>query len=236
MRSESSRVPLVVHLAAGTAVALAICAGVITAGLFPQNGDWGPAWIGLTLLYGAGAVALWQRRPWAREFMLGVAGWGLCAWIDAVAVLGFSSLTVSATVGHALMVGLAALVPASLSRRHSWSLLLASAALPCGIAFGLAPEQSLGMASAMLGGTGLLLVGAIGLARGRTWGLLTQLAGAPLVAFAAFYAPRIAWLEASHPMLPDNGILLSFVGMCAAALALASFVPFAGPVVRHLRR
>lgn len=227
---------MVSRVASGVALALAVCAGAITVGLFPQNADWAPAWIGLTVLYGFGAVALWQSRRWARAFMLGVAGWGLCGWIDAWAVLGPSGLTISATAGHALLLAAAAFVPAALPRRHAWSLLLASAALPCGLAFGLAPGQSAGLAAAMLIGTGLLVVGATGLARGRTWGLFTQLAGAPLIAWAATFTPRVAWLEASHPYLPDNGILLSFVGLCAAVLAAASFIPFAGPVLRHLRR
>lgn len=236
MRSEPNSVHLLSRLAAVAAAGLAACAGVITAGMVPDNADWAPAWVGLSLLYVVGSVALWQGRAWAREFMLGVGGWGLCAWLDATAVLGVHELTVSATLGHAALVGLAAFVPAQLTRRHSWSLLLASAALPCGVAFGLAPEQSLSLATTMLLGTGLLLTGAIGLARGRAWGLLVQIAGAPLVALAAIEAPTVAWLEASHPWMPDNGILLSFVGMCAAALAAASFVPFAGPIARHLRK
>jgi hypothetical protein len=31
-------------------------------------------------------------------------------------------------------------------------------------------------------------------------------------------------------------VLLSFIGMCAAVLAAASWIPFVGPVSRHLRR
>jgi hypothetical protein len=238
MRSETTSkfIPRSARIAAAGALALATSAGTITAGLFPANAGWAPAWIGLTGLYVVGAVALWKGRGWAREFMLGVAGWGFCAWLDALVVVGPSTLTVAATFAHALMIGLAALVPARLERRHSWSLLLASAALPCGIAFGLAPDQPLLLAATMLVGAGMLVTGATGLARGRAWGLFMQLAGAPMMAAAAWYAPKVAWLQANHPVLPDNGVLLSFIGMCAAVLAAASWIPFVGPVSRHLRR
>ena len=220
-----------------SAAARAGAAAAITVGRWPANGEWIPAWIAASLLYLCCGLALWRGRDWARAFTLGVAGWGLGACIEGCFALGLGTLTLVAAIGHALLFGLVAILPDGLPPRHRWSLTLAAAALPCALAYGFAPQQSIFTASVVITGSLMLVAGAAGLARGRTWGLLLAFVAAPAVAASVLVTPSRGILQHAHPILPHrNPVMIDVLGLCAAGLALAALLPFARPIARFLRR
>jgi hypothetical protein len=237
MRWGPSAVEGVGKVASVVAAALAGAAAAITIGSWPANAEWIPAWSALGILYLACGLALWRDRDWARALTLGVAGWGLGACIEASFALGPSSLTLVATLGHALLFGLVAILPDALPPRHRWSLTLAAAALPCALAFGFAPQHSLATTIVVVASALTLVAGTAGVARGRTWGLLLALVGAPAVAASVLVTPSTRALRHAHPILPhQNAVMIDVLGLCAAGLALAALVPFLGPIARFLRR
>ena len=143
--------------------------------------------------------------------------------------------------GHVVSVGLLLASPCGLARRHRISLVLAGAALPGALMFGLAPLQDLATRVMLVGGAGLLFSMSVGLARGRTWGLLAGIFAVPMLATGAFVAPPTVSIAFMHPLLPEGSmpggvLLLRLLGVTSAALALASVVPFVGPVVRFVSR
>jgi hypothetical protein len=217
------------------AATLAGAAAAITVGMWPANVAWVPAWTAVSVLYVVCALALWRGRDWARAFSLGVAGWGLGAWLQGCVALGLTPLTITATLGHALLFGLVAISRDGLPPRHRWSLTLASASLPSAIAFGLAPQQSLPVALLCAGGGLALVAGAVGVARGKTRGLIIGLVAAPAIAGSVLVTPGRSWLLHPHAILPHGSpVMMDVLGICAAALAIAAILPFAGPIRRFL--
>jgi hypothetical protein len=205
--------------------------------MWPANVEWIPAWTAASLLYLACGLALWRGRDWARSFTLGVAGWGLGACLEGCIALGIGSLTLVAALAHAILFALVAILPDALPPRHRWSLTLAAAALPCALAFGFAPQQSLTTAVFVIGGALMLVAGAAGVARGRTWGLLVAFVAAPAVAATVLVTPSRGVLQHAHPILPHhNPVMIDVLGLCAAGLAVAALLPFIGPIARFLRR
>ncbi|HJL31991.1 MAG TPA: hypothetical protein RMI62_23105 [Polyangiaceae bacterium LLY-WYZ-15_(1-7)] len=221
--------------AAAVALLLAGGAGTLTAGMWPDNGVWLPAWIAATAVYVALAWGLWQGRAWARALGLGVALFGLAGWIEAWIVAGTSPTTVAASLAHCAFAPLLFWAPRRVGGRHGFALLAAGAALQPALGFALAPAQSGGTMAAVLAGAGLVVLGAIGVARGRTWGLLGALLGAPVLAAAVFYAPSLGFLTAPHPHLPANPVMLDLLGALAAGFAALSVAPWVAPMVGFLR-
>ncbi len=225
----------VLHRGAAVAVGLlALAASAIAWGMVPGNLGWMPAWVGVAALYAVGAAALGQARPWARSLMLGVVLCGLGGWVQSTCVLGFTALTMTATGGHGLALALLVCTRCSLSGRHRGSLLFCGAALPCAMMFGLAPMQSVTTTAITTVGAGLLFASAVGLARGRTWGVLAALLAGPVLATGAWLAPELISLTAPHPLLPPNGLLVQLVGVGAVGLAFAAAAPFLAPIVRFV--
>ena len=129
------------------------------------------------------------------------------------------------------------LPPRTMGPRLACSVAFAGAALIPSVTFALAPGQSMTVAAAMLVGAGLLLAGTVALGRGRTWGLLGNLAGAVTIAVGVWFAPALGVLEGGHPWLPDSSsLLVNVIGTSAAAMALVSSLIYAGPVLRFLVR
>lgn len=200
------------------------------------------AWIAASALYTVVGAGLWRRTPWARSLGLGVVLWGLLAWVQSMfAGLGVQPLLVGIVAGHAVVAALLAAAPCGLEPRHRWSLLLAGAALPGALMYGFAPLADPYTRVMLVGGAGLLFAMAVGLARGRSWGLLAALPAVPMLCTGAFVAPAVVPIALMHPLLaadvmPHGVLLLRFLGVSAAVLACASVVPFARPVVAFLRR
>jgi len=216
----------------------ALC-GVIAAGMVPLNTEWIPGWAGLALVFSMAAYAQWTARPWARGYGLGITVWGLAGTVQATFVLGAEPLVLS-------VVGiLAVLVVVQLSARgndepggrHLVSLMLASAAVPCAVIYGLAPQHTWLVSAGVLGGAALVSGGAWGVCRGRTWGLLLGLVGAVLVSVTIARAQHLGWLVHPHPLLPnENPLALLGLGIASAVLSFASALVFVVPMVRFLRR
>ncbi len=233
---------LIPRIGAGVVLGLSCIAAMTAFGTIRMGADWLPAWGSASALYTIAAVGLWRGTPWARSLTLGVVTWGLVAWVQsAIACLGGLPLVIGVIAGHVVAVGLLLLTPCALETRHRVSLVLAGAALPGSLMFGLAPLQDPITRLMLVGGAALLFAMSVGLARGRTWGLLAGLLAVPMLATGAFVAPSTVSIALMHPLLPEahapSGVLLLRVlGVTSAALALASVMPFAGPVLRFVRR
>gem|GEM_PF-2437096 len=237
--SSSSSIP---RAAAVLVLGLSCVAAMTAFGTVQMGAAWLPAWGAASALYTIAAVGLWRRAPWARSLTLGVVTWGLIAWVQSsIACLGALPLVLGVIVGHAAALGLLLLAPCLLEVRHRWSLMLAGAALPGALMFGLAPLQDPSTRLLLVGGATLLFGMSTGLARGRTWGLLAGVLAVPMLASGAFIAPSTVSIAFMHPLLPEahapSGVLLlRFLGVSSAVLATASVMPFVGPVVRFVRR
>lgn len=240
--ASSSPSPVLPRIASAFVLGLSCIAAMTAFGTLDMGGDWLPAWGAASALYTIAAVGLWRRAPWARSLTLGVVTWGLVAWVEtAVACFGALPLVLGVIGGHVVAVGLLLLTRCDLERRHRVSLTLAGAALPGSMMFGLAPLQDPMTRILLVGGASLLFAMSVGLARGRTWGLAAGVFAVPMLAVAAFIAPSTISMELMHPLLPEGQapggvLLLRLLGVTSAALALASVVPFMGPIARFVRR
>lgn len=231
---------LVHRVAAVVVLALSCVAATAAFGTVELGAAWLPAWTAASALYTIAGVGLWRGVPWARSLTLGVVGWGLATWVQsAFACFGADPLVLAVIGGHVLAVGATALASCDLAPRHRISLLLAGAALPGALIFGLAPLQDPATRVLLVGGAALLFSMTVGLARGRTWGLGMGLVAVPMLVCGAFAAPSTLTIVDMHPMLdpmPQGTLLLRFLGISTACLAVASVLPFVGPVLRFVRR
>ncbi len=234
--------PLLLRASSLVVFALSCVAAMNAYGTLGVGADWLAAWVSASALYSVAGVGLWRGAPWARSLTLGMVTWGLIAWVQSMfAGLGGHPLILGVIAGHGLAVVLLAFAPCDLERRHRWSLVLAGAALPGALMYGLAPLQEATTRIMLVGGAGLLFSMAVGIARGRTWGLLAAVAAVPMLCSGAFVAPPVVSIALMHPLLPQgvmpHGVLLiRFLGISAGVLAFASVLPFAGPIVRFVRR
>lgn len=177
--------------------------------------------VGLAVLHGALAVGVWREAPWARWMGIGVG----FTWVLSTAMMICTAgpMLWLLFVLHAPMPLLLAR-PDRLPARTSISLLLAGMALPLALSLGLSEAAHLSISWANVLATGCVAVGAIGLARERTWGLLL-VGGAGLIFFVGgLVDPVVAqrrWFE---------------VSALVALPLLAAMVPFAEPIAGWFRR
>lgn len=227
------------RLAAVLLTGIAAMCGVIAAGMVPLNTEWIPGWIGLTLIYLVAAHAQWTGRRWARGYGLGITLWGLVANVEALLVLGLQPLLLTA-VGLCLALVLLQLLGRGRDEpggRLLLSMMFASAAVPCAMIYGLAPQHTWLVSAGVLGGALLVVSGAWGVCRGRTWGLLVGLAGAISITVTIAKAQHVGWLLHPHPLLPrDNPLALLGLGIAGAGLSFAATLLFVAPMVRFLVR
>jgi hypothetical protein len=233
------RRPLRLLTAAVAAIATA-CLGWAAAGFLEGDHGWLAACAAVLVFYGAVTYGLFAGRLWAPALAQGASLFGAAAFAQSAWAL--ESYTLPVIVGgfsiHLLLGALALLLDDGLSKRQRWSLRFAGAALAPAAFFALAPEQTGGTMVAVLVGAALAWLGALGVARGRTWGVLAALLGAPVLAIAVWYAPELGYFDAQHfmvdqPLLP---LMLDVLGLAAAAGALLSVAPFLGPIARFLLR
>lgn len=240
-RASASSSSVIPRVAAVLVLGLSCIAAMNAYATVAVGAEWLAAWTASSALYTVVGAGLWRRTPWARSLGLGVVLWGMLAWVQSMfAGLGMLPLVVGIVAGHAVVAVLLALAPCELESRHRWSLMLAGAALPGALMYGFAPLQDPQTRVMLVGGAALLFAMAVGLARGRTWGLLAALPAVPMLCTGAFVAPSVVPIALMHPLLPadvmPHGVLLlRFLGVSAAVLACASVLPFAGPVARFLR-
>ena len=227
---------------------MALGAAVLAGGFWPGDPGWTVCGGAASLLYITVAVLLWQGVGWAGMVGTGTAGFSVGLWIQSVIALTVgvrAGVDTSTTLGTCLVCfmvsGLAfvgpCLIPRSVSIRHAASIAFAGAALVPGLLFALAPSQALGVALAMGVGSVALVAGTIAVARGRTWGLLLNLVGAGIIGAGVTFAPRLGFLHATNPFIPNAGaFMVEVLGLSAAILAAISTLIYAGPVVRFLLR
>lgn len=223
------------RIAAGLALVPAgVCASV-GALLGPADVGWGPLWGSLAVVYVLVAAALWREHPASRPAGLALALGGLVCSAQGWVVAGPSPLMIGGVAGHALWSMAVLLTPRRLSRRQASAIFLASASVPCAIIYGLAPQQDLAAMLGMLAGAMLVLGSAVGISRGRTWGLLLAPVGAIAICTTVAGAPQCGCLADAHPMLPQAGLAVMAMGVAAAVLSTVAFAVYVAPIVRFLR-
>jgi hypothetical protein len=210
---------------------------VVAYGFWESDTDWTLAWVMAAGLYFIAAAGLFQDRPFALPFARGIALFGTGAFLQAFFALGFMPIIGLGAAVHAVMLLSTAAMPSQLSKRQGLSLTFASAALIPAAGYALAPEQSGTVALAVLGGAALVWLGVFGVARGRTWGLLVALVGAPILATTVFFAPALSFFIAPHFLVsaPLAPLMLDALGSIAALGAILAVLPFFGPMIRFLR-
>lgn len=213
--------------------------GLALAGFAIGDARWVPAWSAVTVLYAALTAGLFARRAWAPALAQGAALFGVVTFVQSAFALW--SLMPAIAVGLGLHVALGSaslLLPDGLTGRQRWSLRFAGAALAPAALFALAPEQSGAVMATVLGGAGLVWLGTLGVARGRTWGLLAALAGAPLLAIGVWLAPSTSFFFTRHFLVdaPLAPLMLDALGGAAIAGALLAVAPFVRPVARFVAR
>lgn len=176
--------------------------------------------LGLMALHATLALGVLADRPWARWMGIGVG----FAWVLATALVACAS-----TPLVWLFAALHAPLPLLLARvdgvhgRTSVSLLLAGMALPLALSLGLGELTYASISWVNVLATVLVAVGAVGLARERTWGLL--LCG---VAGVTFLAGGLL-----DPVAMQRR-LFELSGLVALPL-MAALVPFARPIASWLK-
>lgn len=222
--------------AAIAALAVGLASLVVAGGMWPDNLEWAPAFVGLAALYGVTAAGLWSGRRWGRFLGLGLGLWGLTCFVESAVVVGMHGWLGLGLGLHVLLLAGAAFGRSSgVDRRHGFAMTMAGAALPCALIYGLAPQSELLVAAGVLGGAATLVAATAGLGRGKSWGLLAALAGAGAIAATTAAAPALGWLAHPHPILPnENPLALFGLGVAASTLAVLAVVPYLGPIARFL--
>ncbi|MCA9607934.1 MAG: hypothetical protein KC619_20130 [Myxococcales bacterium] len=176
--------------------------------------------LGLFGLHAVLALGVLGDRPWARWMGIGVG----FAWVLATALVGCAA---SPLVW--LFAALHAPLPLLLAReddvhgRTSVSLLLAGMALPLALTLGLGELAAIEVSWVNVLATAMVALGAFGLARQRTWGLLLcGLAGVTFLVGGLL-----------DPVAMQRR-LFELSGLVALPL-MAALVPFARPIARFLR-
>jgi hypothetical protein len=233
--------PVALRLAGLLSAAVAAMSAVIAVSMLPENAEWLRGWLGLAAVYGVAAVGLWRGRPWARWYALGMALWGLVAFVESAVVVGPLPFFAAGGVVHLLLVGaliFARSAPAAPRGRLAFAMVASGAAVPCAALYALAPQQTLAVTLGVLGGALVLAAGTWGICRGRTWGLFAALGGAALVVLTITRgAAVLGWLRHEHFLLPSsNPLALQALGIAAASLAVLAVIPFLWPMARFVLR
>lgn len=217
----------------------------LSVGYAESSPVWMLALLAVAGVFGTVGVLLWRGVAWAAPLGLGLTSYAAVAWGQSSVALGVCTtndpwgstfLTCALLCGGCVAAfGLLWFIPRTMSIRHGASVAFAGAALTPSVTFALAPGQETSVAIAMLAGAAVLVAGALGLARGRTWGLLLNLLGAGIVSVGVAFAPWLGQLPGGHPWLSQSGsLLVNVIGVSAATLALLSSSLYAGPILRFV--
>jgi hypothetical protein len=224
-----------------------------------QNGmpELVPALVALAVCYGVAFMGVAAEWFWGRWFAAGL-GWSGIMLVTVSLVMTGQWNTVLGLYGglHGLIV--LALAGQKMADRYdlqtAWrerfgmdefgvarlrkTVTRASASLPSVIFWALGPKepgQGMLLALAGVGAATLAISGLAGVIRLRSWGLLA-LAGAAVVLFSmggiAGAALSVRAVAGGMTGLPTMGLGT----LAAGGLLLASVLPFAGPLARHLGR
>jgi hypothetical protein len=235
-------------LAASAAVGTAALMFATGATMQTVDAPWRLPWAAMGVAYLVAAWAIRARTVWARGFAIGLGLWGVALNVEALVMLSpyglpAAPMTVGAMLFFGMGLALQALLTgaalklrrADVSTRAVVSLVLASGALPCALIYGLAPQSSWLVSVAVVAAASLVVAGGTGIAKGKTWGLLAQIAGAASLAATLPFASELGWLAGHHPFLPTgNPLALRWLGIGAVMLASGATLPFLGPIVAYL--
>ncbi len=214
--------------------------------LLSANGmpEWAPAFIALAACYGVAFMGVAAEWFWGRWFAEGL-GWSGFMIAVASLVMGGAWNPILAAFGglHGLIVLMLAgkKMAARYDEQPAWreryamdefgvarlrkTVTRASASLPSVILWALGPKDpGQGMALFALAAGVLAVAGVGAVVRLRTWGVVAMMSAAAV--FVSLGAASFPYTASVVSPIPYLGV----------ALLVAASAPFAGPMLRHLRR
>jgi hypothetical protein len=198
----------------------------------------------LAATYGLSFFAVVAGYFWARWFAIGLGLYGLSTGALLIWQIGPEPVVVFYALTHGAISLLlwGPRVAAQFDGRTDWrarfhmddnathrlgrAVIRVGLTLPFLLAYGLAPREDAGQMLFVAAAVGLAGAGIWGLLRMRTWGVMAMVAGA--LAIAASTMTTVSPLT----IAPDA----TATGVVAAILLMAAAAPFAGPMLRYLRR
>jgi hypothetical protein len=222
----------------------------------------GRVFLALSACYGVAFLAVVAEWFWGRWFASGLAWSGIMIAVAALMMLGW--VPQLAIFGGLHLLVVISLMGKKMAARYDlqegWrqkykmddfgvarlqkTVTRSAASLPSLIIWALAPkEEGMALAVASLGALALGVLGLRGLIRLRSWGVLALGAAGALVA-AAGGVGRFAWELPCGGLMRNEGALSNGSGLFvftsastfAFVLLAAAVLPFAGSIVRYLRR
>jgi hypothetical protein len=202
----------------------------------------------MSAMYGMAFFALVAGYFWARWFAIGVGIYGLIGGVMAIWQIGLDYVILFYGGTHALvsLILWGNKMATDFDGRSDWreryhmdenatrrlgkAVIRVGVSLPILLAYGLAPRAGMVESLMVMAAVGVAGLGIFGLLRLRTWGIVAMVAGA--AAILATMATTGSMATTSQGVTLD----LLATGTLAALLLLAAAAPFAGPMVRYLRR
>lgn len=216
--------------------------------LMPPDQELARLFAAMSATYALGFFALVAGYFWARWFAIGLGIYGLIGGVMIIWQVGFDYLFLFYGGTHALvsLVLWGNRMAGDFDGRTEWreryhmdenatrrlgkAVIRVGISLPILLAYGLAPRT--GMVECLLVATaiGVAGLGIWGLFRLRTWGIVAMVAGALAILVSMSFS--------GAPAVMSNGMVIDLfaTGVAAALMLLCAAAPFAGPMVRYLRR
>jgi hypothetical protein len=202
----------------------------------------------MSAMYGLAFFALVAGYFWARWFAIGVGIYGLIGGVMAIWQIGVDYIILFYGGTHALvsLILWGNKMATDFDGRSDWreryhmdenatrrlgkAVIRVGVSLPVLLTYGLAPRAGMVESLMVMAAVGVAGLGIVGLLRLRTWGIVAMVAGAAAILATMATAGSMA------TMSQGATLDLFATGTAAALLLLAAAAPFAGPMVRYLRR
>lgn len=219
---------------------------------------WGPALAGLGLCYLVGFLALGAEWFWGRWYASGLGWSGLMVGMYALVTVGWVPQLVVYTLLHGLTVAclMGTKVAALYELKPGWreryglddygvgklgkAVMRGAGSLPAIVLWILQPREGHGgsaLWTVMAVIAGLLAIsGLFELLKLRTLGVLALAGAAVLALLAPSFGSSALVLQGQGGFTGIAGLLASMASGWAALWLGAAVVPFAAPILRHLRR
>jgi len=224
----------------------------------------GRVFVALSLCYGVAFIAVVAEWFWGRWFASGLAWSGVMIAIAALVMIGWNPAL--AIFGGMHLVVILTLMGKKMAARYdmqeAWrqkykmddfgvarlqkTVTRSAASLPSLILWALAPkEEGMAVAVLSLAALGLGVVGVRALVHLRSWGVLALGAAGALVAAVGHagllgcglpYISRVPYEGLAGLPLGTTAFFLTSASTLAFVLLAAAVLPFAGAIVRSLRR
>jgi hypothetical protein len=209
---------------------------------------WETCFVALAGLYGVGFFAVVAGYFWARWYAIGLGISGLVSAVISMWQIGAEPPLVFYGGTHAAIslllwgTGMAGgydgrkewrtrfHLDDSATNRLGKAVIRVSVSLPYVVMYALAPREDAGQTLLAVGGLALAALGAWALVTMRTWGVVALGAGAAVLAATLAVTPWVV------PLADGIGLAALLTGTAAVGLLVAGVAPFAGPMLRYLRR